>query len=133
VRALLGLWGFKAVYTVQPDEVGVELRFGKPKAELSEPGLHFHWWPIETVETAKISEQLVNIGDSARSTGSSGLMLSGDQNIVNVQFSVAYEVSDPRRSEEHTSELQSRENLVCRLLLEKKKRVSRRAHLRALS
>src|SRR5690606_41634994 len=28
---------------------------------------------------------------------------------------------DDRRSEEHTSELQSRENLVCRLLLEKKK------------
>src|SRR5690606_39510856 len=27
----------------------------------------------------------------------------------------------PSRSEEHTSELQSRENLVCRLLLEKKK------------
>src|SRR5690606_41326538 len=27
------------------------------------------------------------------------------------------------RSEEHTSELQSRENLVCRLLLEKKKKV----------
>src|SRR5207302_10346216 len=27
----------------------------------------------------------------------------------------------PTRSEEHTSELQSRENLVCRLLLEKKK------------
>src|SRR5690606_41867429 len=30
-----------------------------------------------------------------------------------------------RRSEEHTSELQSRENLVCRLLLEKKKRITR--------
>src|SRR5436309_6170234 len=29
------------------------------------------------------------------------------------------------RSEEHTSELQSRENLVCRLLLEKKKRTRR--------
>src|SRR5436309_6335454 len=29
------------------------------------------------------------------------------------------------RSEEHTSELQSRENLVCRLLLEKKKKRSR--------
>src|SRR5215475_432593 len=28
--------------------------------------------------------------------------------------------SKPTRSEEHTSELQSRENLVCRLLLEKK-------------
>src|SRR5690606_40910655 len=30
------------------------------------------------------------------------------------------------RSEEHTSELQSRENLVCRLLLEKKKKVKQR-------
>src|SRR5436309_6442180 len=41
------------------------------------------------------------------------------------------------RSEEHTSELQSRENLVCRLLLEKKKVcqvVIRRLHtVRALS
>src|SRR5690606_41809348 len=31
-----------------------------------------------------------------------------------------------RRSEEHTSELQSRENLVCRLLLEKKKKKKRK-------
>src|SRR5690606_41327633 len=44
----------------------------------------------------------------------------------------------PARSEEHTSELQSRENLVCRLLLEKKNapedqraRQSRRAHVRS--
>src|SRR2546430_12964473 len=29
----------------------------------------------------------------------------------------------PRRSEEHTSELQSQSNLVCRLLLEKKKKL----------
>src|SRR5436309_11934058 len=29
------------------------------------------------------------------------------------------------RSEEHTSELQSRENLVCRLLLEKKKKIKK--------
>src|SRR5690606_41812564 len=34
--------------------------------------------------------------------------------------------SRARRSEEHTSELQSRENLVCRLLLEKKKRNQKR-------
>src|SRR5436309_8027912 len=32
-----------------------------------------------------------------------------------------------RRSEEHTSELQSRENLVCRLLLEKKKKHQQKA------
>ena len=48
--ALVALWLFQAIYTVQPDELAVELRFGKPKQELSEPGLHFHWWPIETVE-----------------------------------------------------------------------------------
>ena len=64
--ALVVLWAFKAVYTVQPDEVAVELRFGKPKAELSQPGLHFHWWPLETVETANIAEQLVDIGGGAR-------------------------------------------------------------------
>src|SRR3712207_8226241 len=32
------------------------------------------------------------------------------------------EASNPSRSEEHTSELQSRQYLVCRLLLEKKKK-----------
>src|SRR2546421_6557333 len=32
-----------------------------------------------------------------------------------------------RRSEEHTSELQSRSDLVCRLLLEKKKKKNRRS------
>src|SRR2546427_4833212 len=36
---------------------------------------------------------------------------------------LAHQVSDPPRSEEHTSELQSQSNLVCRLLLEKKKKI----------
>src|SRR5688572_31461454 len=34
----------------------------------------------------------------------------------------------PRRSEEHTSELQSQSNLVCRLLLEKKKNKKKKEH-----
>src|SRR3712207_8142881 len=34
-----------------------------------------------------------------------------------------------RRSEEHTSELQSRQYLVCRLLLEKKKQRHKRVHV----
>src|SRR5258707_5971279 len=37
------------------------------------------------------------------------------------------------RSEEHTSELQSRQYLVCRLLLEKKNRFSNRLQLRTTS
>src|SRR5690242_21365740 len=36
-------------------------------------------------------------------------------------FTFNYEYDVPGRSEEHTSELQSHVNLVCRLLLEKKK------------
>ena len=93
--ALLAFWIFQAIYTVQPDELAVELRFGKPKAEISEPGLHFHWWPLETVEKANTAERLVNIGGGNAGTNS-GLMLSGDQNIVNVVFSVAFAVSDPK-------------------------------------
>ena len=85
---------FQSVYTVQPDELGVELLFGKPKTEISAPGLHFHFWPVEKVEKVNTREQLVNIGGSSSETPS-GLMLSGDQNIVNVVFSVAYEVADP--------------------------------------
>src|SRR3989475_5777409 len=38
-----------------------------------------------------------------------------------------------RRSEEHTSELQSQSNLVCRLLLEKKKQTQTRVCTRAFS
>jgi membrane protease subunit HflK len=93
---LLALWVFESVYTVQPDEVGVELTLGKPKEQLSEPGLHFMLWPVETVEIANTAEKLVNIGGGTRDPGNSGLMLSGDQNIVDVQFSVAYQVSDPK-------------------------------------
>src|SRR2546427_2680283 len=44
----------------------------------------------------------------------------------------AHRVPRPGRSEEHTSELQSQSNLVCRLLLEKKKKtpsfVNKRQH-----
>jgi modulator of FtsH protease HflK len=89
------LWLMQAVYTVQPDEQAVELRFGKPKAEISGPGLHFHFWPVETFEKIQTSEKQVNVGsDASRGTGA-GLMLSGDQNIVDVRFSVLYQVIDP--------------------------------------
>ncbi|MBB6259801.1 membrane protease subunit HflK [Paenochrobactrum gallinarii] len=92
----VAFWIFQAVYTVQPDELAVELRFGKPKEEISEPGLHFHLWPIETYEKAQIVEKQINIGGQGSRTATQGLMLTGDQNIVNVQFSVLYRVENPR-------------------------------------
>src|SRR5688572_32252480 len=39
----------------------------------------------------------------------------------------------PHRSEEHTSELQSQSNLVCRLLLEKKKKDVKRTALQRMA
>ncbi|MCW5720391.1 MAG: FtsH protease activity modulator HflK [Devosia sp.] len=100
VLALLAFWGVNSVYTINPQEVGVELRFGKPKPELSGPGLHFMIWPIETVERATTTVNQTQIG-AANASGprgqstSDGLMLSGDQNIVNVQFSVFWAINDP--------------------------------------
>lgn len=93
--AAIALYGFKSVYTIQPDELGIELRFGKPKTEISGPGLHFHWWPIETYEVANIRENQINIGNVGGRGQSSGLMLSGDQNIVDLAFSVLYQVTEP--------------------------------------
>lgn len=101
VLAVIAFWGVNSIYTIDPQEVGVELRFGAPKPELSNPGLHFHLWPIETVERVTVTENQTTIGSAtangsrANAAGSSGLMLSGDQNIVNVQFSALWSVSDP--------------------------------------
>src|SRR5260370_31948770 len=54
---------------------------------------------------------------SNRALGASGLL------VVAIDMTVAPEAQPSCRSEEHTSELQSHLNLVCRLLLEKKKKI----------
>src|SRR5256886_7863379 len=60
-------------------------------------------------------EQLEDLGLDRDVEGRRGLV--GDE-----QLRVAHERHGDHRSEEHTSELQSQSNLVCRLLLEKKKK-----------
>jgi modulator of FtsH protease HflK len=94
--ALLVFWGLNAIYTIDPQEVGVQLRFGRP-IEQTGPGLHFHWWPIESVERVNVTENQTIIGATAtnRTRTNDGLMLSGDQNIVDVRFSVLWSVNDP--------------------------------------
>src|SRR5690606_39820284 len=54
------------------------------------------------------------------STVDTALLVSSSLVCHNTLFPLL-KIEDEARSEEHTSELQSRENLVCRLLLEKKK------------
>ena len=90
------LWLFQAIYTVQPDERGVVLQFGIPKEEISQPGLHFLLWPIQQVEMVPIVEKQINIGGTSPRGATQGLMLSGDQNIVDVHFSVLYSITNPQ-------------------------------------
>ena len=51
--ARVALWGFSGFFRVEPDELGVVLRFGKDVREV-QPGLNYHLpYPIETVLTPK--------------------------------------------------------------------------------
>ncbi|HZY67991.1 MAG TPA: FtsH protease activity modulator HflK [Devosia sp.] len=97
VVLVLAFWLFNSIYTINEGEVGVELQFGRPKPELSQPGLHFHFWPVEDVERASIALRQTSIGaaQNGRDGNTEGLMLSGDQNIVDVRFSVQWSVSNP--------------------------------------
>jgi membrane protease subunit HflK len=98
VAALAVLWVVKCVYTVQPDELGQELVFGKPKDEISTQGLHFHFWPVETVEkvSTRVQRDLLTAVGGQRTAGDSNLMLSADQNIVEIDFSVLWRVAQPK-------------------------------------
>lgn len=97
IAALIVVWLMQSVYTVAPQEVGVELLFGKPKDTLQQEGLHFLFWPVERVEKVVITENQTRIASvsGGRSAGDEGLMLTGDQNIVDVSFSVLWRVVDP--------------------------------------
>jgi membrane protease subunit HflK len=101
--AALVLWGFSGVFQVGPDELGVVLRFGKDVREV-QPGLNYHLpYPIETVLTPKalrvnkidIGMRVVDDvrrGSATRDVPEESLMLTGDENIVDVDFSVLWKV-----------------------------------------
>ncbi|RCL03244.1 MAG: membrane protease subunit HflK [Candidatus Tokpelaia sp. JSC189] len=84
-------WIFQCFYIVQQNEQAVKLRFGKPKEGIVTEGLHFRFWPIDTYRKVPRTEQTETIGTREQD----GLMLSGDQNIVHVNFSVYYYIADP--------------------------------------
>ena len=101
------IWTLSGLYRVLPDEQGVVLRFGK-FINTTQPGLNYHFpYPIESVLTPKVTKvNRMDIGfRSARDTGFSqgggvadvpeeSLMLTGDENIVNIDFSVFWVIKD---------------------------------------
>ena len=99
----VALWGISGFFRVEPDEVGVVLRFGKFVREV-QPGLNYHLpYPIETALTPqalrvnkldigmRVSADLQR-GPSIRDIAEESLMLTGDRNIIDVNFSVLWRV-----------------------------------------
>jgi membrane protease subunit HflK len=96
IAGLVVFWLFNSLYTVQNFEKSVELFFGR-YVETGEEGLNFAPWPIVTAEVVPVDrEQTEDIGVGIRG-GDAGLMLTGDENIVDIDFQVVWNVNDPAR------------------------------------
>ena len=102
---ILGIWLASGFYRVLPDEQGVVLRFGK-YVNQTQPGLHYHLpFPVEKVLTPKVTKvNRIDVGyrsasDTGRATSVSdvpeeSLMLTGDENIVDIDYSVFWIIKD---------------------------------------
>jgi len=99
------LWLFTGFYRVQTNEQGVVLRFGK-WVQTTQPGLNWHLpWPIEAALTPSVTTvQQIDIGfqsigsdrtrNSRRDVEEESLMLTGDQNIIDIDFTVQWKIAD---------------------------------------
>lgn len=93
--ALIGLWVWTSFYTVRPEEQSVELFLGEYSAT-GNPGLNFAPWPVVTAEVVQVtSERTESIGTNRSGTSDAGLMLTTDENIVDIDFQVVWNINDP--------------------------------------
>jgi len=116
------LWGVSGFFRVEPDEIGVVLRFGKEVREV-QPGLNYHLpYPVETVLTPKaLQVRKIDIGmrivddqrrgTTVRDVPEESLMLTGDENIVDVDFSVLWRIK-PKGVGEYLFNIQNPEGTV---------------------
>ena len=120
--AAIAVWGLSGFFRVDPDELGVVLRFGKYNREVK-PGLNYHLpYPIESVLTPKVTRvnrieigrQYVEVprrGTTTREVPEESLMLTGDENIVDVDFSVFWLVK-PNGAADYLFNIQQPEGTV---------------------
>ncbi len=94
---LVGGWLLMSFYSVRPEEQSVELTFGECRGDcIGQPGLNFAPWPIVTHEIVQVTrENTEDIGSGTIRNASAGLMLTGDENIVDITFQVVWNVRDP--------------------------------------
>ncbi len=98
------MWLLSGFYRVQPDEQGVVLRFGQ-WIKTTPPGLNYRWpTPIDSVLTPRVTRvNSLDVGFRAppdgrggrsRSVPEEGLILTGDENIIDVQYTVFWLIKD---------------------------------------
>jgi membrane protease subunit HflK len=105
IGVALVAWGLTGLYRVQPDEVGVELILGQV-VDQTGPGLNYNPpYPIGQVYTPqvlRVREQTVGLVEtdngrgqfSSRDVPQESLMLTGDENLVDVDFKVQWTIKD---------------------------------------
>lgn len=94
--AAAGLWLFASFYTVNTEEKSVELLFGSPY-QVGDEGLNFAPWPFVTKQIVQVTGERVTEIGAGRDPMDSGLMLTRDQNIVNMEYQVVWNISDPEK------------------------------------
>ena len=117
-------WVASGIYFVQPDEVGVVLRFGEYVRD-AQPGVNYHLpYPVESVLTPKVTRvNRIDIGmrvvEDSRRGGSTmrdlpeeSLMLTGDENIVDVDFSVFWLIKPDKGASQYLFNIQNPEGTV---------------------
>jgi modulator of FtsH protease HflK len=104
--AILVLWLASGFYRVLPDEAGVVLRFGAFNRMTTQPGLWYHLpAPIESVLRPSVTRiNRIEIGfrsseaqtraGTSRDLPHEALMLTGDENIVDINFTVFWVIKD---------------------------------------
>jgi membrane protease subunit HflK len=95
VAIVIVIWLASGIFTVEPYERGLIKLFGKYNRQV-EQGLRYHWpWPFESVIKVNYTQtRQFEVGGSTRGLDEA-TMLTGDENIVNIQFMVLYKVDDP--------------------------------------
>lgn len=93
---LLVLWLFVSFYTVRPEERSVELLFGQ-EYRIGTPGLNFAPWPVVRAEIVQVTTERVTEVGTGRSALDTGLMLTRDEAVVDIEFQVVWNIADPAR------------------------------------
>ena len=87
IIAVIVAWILSGIYIVEPAERGVVLRLGQFHA-ITMPGPHWYLRGIETVDIVDV-DQLRTVSHRAK-------MLTKDENIIQVELAVQYQVRDAR-------------------------------------